>query len=353
MSAPPPAQHDLLRPHAPGPAYFDGEREVWVLSRYADVLAAFREPHLWPVGTRGQDQSAGRDETGKLLVRGDFQHALSPSLLAGWQSQVEALARATLQQLPDGRPVDLLREFAEPVCLTLAIRMMGADPSGRQRLSELGAQVLGRVGAPQDSLLRPQADAAVAELGRAFQNAPIPLGEQTFVGISQTLPRLLASGWVALLRHPAELARLRAEPKLMPRAVEELMRYAPIIHLVSRRALADVYLAGLRIARGAQVNLMLSAANRDPEQFPDPDRLDVSRCPAGQVALGFGRDSCAGAVVVRMVSSVTTAALLESFREIEPAGPVEWHSRSVFRWPASVPVMLRREPAGSVVDGSD
>jgi len=219
----------------------------------------------------------------------------------------------------------------------------GANQGDRQRLSELGAQVFDRKDSPNGSPLQPQ---AAAELARIFEKAPIPRSEQTFMGIAKTLPRLLASGWVALLRHPDELRRLRAEPYLMPRAVEELMRYAPTVHMLSRRAMADVELDGLPIARGTQVNLMLASANRDPEKFPDPDRLDVSRRPANQAALGIGRHSCAGAVVVRMVSAVSTAALLESFHEITPTGRVEWHIGPEDCWPESAYVALKRETTG-------
>jgi len=195
-------------------------------------------------------------------------------------------------------------------------------------VSTLGAQVFGNA----------QAAAAVAELQELLRQAPIPLGQQTFIGLTQTLPRLMANGWTALAQHPAELARRRAEPQLMGRAVEELMRYAPIIQMVSRRAMADVDLAGERVAEGGQVNLMLAVANRDPEHFRDPEALDVSRREGNQLALGIGRDSCAGAVAVRMIYAAATAALLEAFAEIEPAGPVEWRQRSVFRWPAALPV---------------
>jgi hypothetical protein len=332
-----------LQAQAPRSPYFDRDRGVWVLSRYADVLAASREQRLWPVGTGGQDQSTDRDETGRLSFRGDLQRALSLSLMASWKLRVKALSHATLDQLPTGRPIDLLSEFAEPVCLTLAMGMTGADQGDRQRLSGLGAQVFDRMDSPNESPLQRQ---AAAELARILEKAPIPRSEQTFIGIAKTLPRLLASEWVALLRHPGELKLLRAEPYLMPRAVEELMRYAPTVHMVSRRAMADVDLGGLPIARGTQVNLMLASANRDPEKFPDPDRLDVSRRPAKQAALGIGLHSCAGAVVVRMVSAVTTAALLESFHEITPTGPVEWHIGPESCWPESAYVAFKRETAG-------
>jgi cytochrome P450 len=209
-------------------------------------------------------------------------------------------------------------------------------------VAALGAQVFRSAGSPYGSLLRSQGEAASLELTSIFQKSPIPGGKQTYIGISQTLPRLMANGWVALLQHPSELAHLRDEPQLMPRAVEELMRYAPTIHIISRRAMDDVVLNGLSIAKDAQVNLLVASANRDPQQFPDPDRLDVSRVPSSQVALGFGRDFCAGAAIVRMVYAVTTAALLKSFREIAPAGPVDWHRHSESCWPNSVRVTFQR-----------
>jgi cytochrome P450 len=343
MIAQPSAQLDPpLRPQAPRPAHFDRVSGVWVLSRYSDVLAAFRELSLWPVGTRGQDQSIDRDETGKLTFRGDLQRSLPPSSIVSWQSRVEALSRATLDQLPTGRPIELLGEFAEPVCLTLAMGVTGVDQGDRQRLHDLSAQVFSRTDSPDGAFLRAHAS---AELARIFEKSPIPRSEQTFIGIAKTLPRLLTSGWVALLRHPEELMRLRREPDLMPRAVEELMRYAPTVHMVSRRAMADVDLDGLPISQSTQVNLMLASANRDPEQFPDPNRLDVSRRAANQAALGIGRDSCAGAAVVRMVFAATTAAFLESFHEITATGPVQWQSGPESCWPESVYVGFKRETA--------
>ena len=95
----------------------------------------------------------------------------------------------------------------------------------------------------------------------------------------------------------------------MPGAIEELLRYAGIVRRVFRRATADIDLGGVRIAEGELAVLMLASANRDPEQFPDPDRLLLARPAAGHVSLGTGRNSCVGALLIRLAASVATGAL--------------------------------------------
>jgi cytochrome P450 len=135
---------------------------------------------------------------------------------------------------------------------------------------------------------------------------------------------------------------LRAQPDLMPGAVEELLRYAGIVRRVFRQATEDLDLGGARILKGDRVLLMLASANRDPEQFSQPNRLDVSRQISSQVALGMGRNSCVGAPLIRMAAGVATRALVETFAEAEVAGPVEWHVGSGFCFPVAVPVWLRQ-----------
>jgi len=333
---------DILSPPQPVPAYFDPGLDAWVLSRYRDVLAAFREPNLWTVASSGEGQMEVRDETGKLRARGEMQEGLSSSKVTEWQSRMESLATSVLEQLPTSRPVDLLREFALPWCLSLAIIGTKADPADRPRLAELGASVFSGTGEPKGSEPHAHASAATAELDRYFEQRAVRNGEPTFIAISQTMARLLSNGWLALFRRPEEAARLRAQPDLIPGAVDELLRYAGIIPQLFRRAIADVDLGGLRIARNQRVNLMIASANRDPEQFPEPDRFDVTRRVANHLALGIGRNSCIGAFVIRMASAVTAAALLKEFQEAEPTGAVEWVSGAGFCFPGSVQVLLRR-----------
>ena len=331
---------DPLSPPAPVPPYFDAARDGWVLSRYADVLAGFREPSLWTIGAAGQNQMEVRDDSGRLQARAGMQEALSHPKVAEWRTKFEAVVSTVLAGLPDDRPVDLLREFSQPCCLSLAVLVTGADPADTALLGALGAAAFSGTGAPVGSEKRTRATAATAELERYFHNSPFRMGEPTFVGISQTMARLLANGWLALLRHPAECRRLREQPSLMPTAVEELLRYAGIVPTLFRRAQSAVEIGEAHIAEGQRVCLMIASANRDPEQFTDPDRLDVSRRTVNHLALGIGRNSCVGNLVIRMASAVTTGALLRTFPAAQLEGPTEWKIGASFTFPASVPVLL-------------
>jgi Cytochrome P450 len=125
----------------------------------------------------------------------------------------------------------------------------------------------------------------VAGLRRRLANAQFEklleksttLNKSVFLGTSQTLPAFLSNAWLALLRHPTEYVRLRAEPYLMPRGIEELLRYANIVHTLLRQATADLELGGVSIRRGEHIILKLDAANRDLAHVSEPDRLDLNR----------------------------------------------------------------------------
>lgn len=166
-------------------------------------------------------------------------------------------------------------------------------------------------------------------------------------GLTDTLPFFLANALLDLLRNPAEFARLRAEPDLMPRAVEELLRHAGLVHMLVRTATADVELGGIRIASGDRVILKLAAANHDPDRFSEAGQLDATRKVAGHVALGAGAHSCAGALVVRMATAVVMGVFAAKFASAELAGPVEWHDGSTVASPVSLPAILRRQAAQS------
>jgi cytochrome P450 len=337
-----------MAPSPPQSAFFDESRGAWVLSRYRDVVAALREPQLWPIAARGEDQAVTRDEAGRLRLRGPSQDALSTARVAEWQSQVEPLAAHLLASLPKHRPVDLLAEFALPWCFELALRVLEPPAGSRDLLAALGADVFAATGAGDDSPLRPRASAATAELDRFFAGGPVPMGEPTFVAISQTTPRLLANIWLALLAHPDEGARLRAEPDLWPGAVDELLRFGGIVRRIWRQAKSGVSIGGADIAEGQRAMLMLASANRDPEQFPEPDRLDVARRGVTHLALGAGRNSCVGTSVIRMAVGASSRALVERFPEARLCVEPEWRVGSGYGFPAALSVRLCGETRSGV-----
>jgi cytochrome P450 len=159
-----------------------------------------------------------------------------------------------------------------------------------------------------------------------------------------TTVNLIASGTLALLTHPGEMARLRQDPSLLPAAVEELLRFAnPVNHVTVRFTTEDLPIGDVVIPAGEQVLIAISSADRDPAQFPDPDRLDLGRDTSGHVAFGHGIHYCLGAPLARMEAEVALGALLARFPEISlavPARELRWRPVSLMNGLESLPVRL-------------
>jgi cytochrome P450 len=138
----------------------------------------------------------------------------------------------------------------------------------------------------------------------------------------ETTANMLALGTMALLEHPDQLARLRAEPGLMTAAVEELLRYLTVAHSgVMRIATADVDIDGKRIAAGQHVTVALHAANRDPVKYDRPGELDLERDAQGHLAFGHGLHQCVGQQLARVEMRIAFAKLLEAFPDLRLALP--------------------------------
>jgi cytochrome P450 len=129
---------------------------------------------------------------------------------------------------------------------------------------------------------------------------------------------------LALLRHPEQLERLRADPSLVNTAVEELLRFDGPIKVLNRWVVAETELRGRTIAPGERVHLVLGAANRDPEKFADPDRLDIGRSPNPHVAFGKGIHACIGAQLARMETRIAVGAIVERLPRLELAEEPVW-----------------------------
>ncbi len=137
---------------------------------------------------------------------------------------------------------------------------------------------------------------------------------------NDTTRNLLASGTLALLDHPAAMAALRANPALLPTAIEEMLRFEAPLHYFRRTATRDTTPGGQGIREGGRVALMYNAANRDPAVFADPDRFDTHRDPNPHLAFGIGEHFCLGAALARLEARVFFEALLAAFPRIEETG---------------------------------
>jgi cytochrome P450 len=156
----------------------------------------------------------------------------------------------------------------------------------------------------------------------------------------ETTTNLIGNGLWALLHNPGELAKLRADPALVPSAVEEMLRHDGPIQLNNRRLTAPVALSDRTLPEGTFVTICIGAANRDPAQFPEPDRFDVARKPNRHVAFGHGDHVCVGMNVARMEARIALGRLLARFRTIEPAGAPERDRRVRFRGFRKLPLRV-------------
>jgi len=156
----------------------------------------------------------------------------------------------------------------------------------------------------------------------------------------ETTTNLIGNGLRTLLDNPVELARLRADPGLVPGAVEEMLRYDGPIQLNNRRLTAPLELRGATLPRNTLITIGIGAANRDPAQFPQPGRFDAARKPNRHVAFGQGDHVCVGMNVARMEGRIAFTRLLARFAKIELAGPPERDRRIRFRGFRRLPVRL-------------
>ncbi len=132
----------------------------------------------------------------------------------------------------------------------------------------------------------------------------------------ETTTNLIGNGMLALLRNPDQLWRLREDPGLIPRAVEELLRYDPPAQALFRRALADCAVNGFELHKGDNIILLIDTANRDPNAFDDSDRPDVGRAVCPHLSLGRGIHHCLGTPLARLEGRIVLETLLERFPEI-------------------------------------
>ena len=126
----------------------------------------------------------------------------------------------------------------------------------------------------------------------------------------ETTANLIAVGMYYLMQHAEQMAQLRADPAKIPAAVEELLRYVSPVHMLARRTMEEVTMRGVTIPNGSSLYLLVGAANRDPEKFPDPEKLDINRPLTRSLGFGYGIHYCIGAALARMESQVAFETII-------------------------------------------
>ncbi|QID35498.1 cytochrome P450 [Streptomyces albus] len=337
---------------------------VWLVTRDADVRAGLADRRLsvnkahstggyqgyaLPPALDANLLNIDHDDHIRLrrLVSQGFTPRRAEAMRAGIQAVADRLADRLEERLESEGTADLVHDFATPLPLTVVCDLFGVpEPDRRpfgswvstmlalespQQVAEavtsvhdfLRALVDERRKAPGDDLLSALI-AARDEDDRLTEDELCSLAFLVLGAGIENVQHLLSAGFLALLRHPGQLAALRGDSSLLPDAVEELMRYAHSqLTAIRRFPTEPVEIAGTTIPAGDTVLLCPASANRDPERYPAPDRLDIRRRDNAHLSLGQGMHYCLGAPLARMQAGLALETLLGRFPGLRPAVEVD------------------------------
>ncbi|MGX4737941.1 cytochrome P450 [Kitasatospora griseola] len=358
--------------------------DQWLVSRYADVNALLRDRRLGRTFThRFGHEEFGQpapnpayepfhtlNDHGLLDLEGPdhtrirrlVSKAFTPRMVESLRPTVQRLAGELVDGLLADGGGDLIAKVAEPLPVAVIAEMLGVPESDRHLLRPWSSDITGMFELNPDEetarravtaslefsaylreLIRrrreqPGAD-LISALAQAAEDGQV-LSEQEMISTCVLLlnagheatVNTTGNGWWALLRNPGELARLRgAVDELLPTAIEELMRYDTPLQMFERWVLEDIEVGGVRIPRGAEVALLFGSANRDPERFADPDRLDLGRADNPHITFGAGIHFCLGAPLARLELTESYGALLRKAPGLTLVREPEWNPGYVIR----------------------
>jgi cytochrome P450 len=371
------------------PVHWDPFLHAWVVTRYADVvsvlyrfsanrtpppeqLAAMGLEALTPLARVLVKQMLFLDGTAHGRLRGLASSAFTPRRVTVLREHIEDITRRLLDAAAERGRMDVIADLGAPLPAIVTAEMLGVPSEDHAQLKAWStdfAEVIGNFQHnPEHAARMLRSTDAMSEYFRerireqhrhpreglinALLTAELDgdrLSEEevvanciiTMVGGQETTTNLIGNGVLALLRNPDQLTRLRADVSLIPSAVEELLRYEPPTQHTARMAPEDVEMGGRSIRRRQAVIAVMGAANRDPERFPDPDRLDIGRVDNRHLAFGWGAHFCFGAPLARIEAQTAFASLLRRFPRIElETGPLVWRQNLALRGLERLPVRL-------------
>jgi cytochrome P450 len=312
---------------------------------------------------RGPDWLIFNDPPRHTKLRAIISKAFTPRSVAALEPRIREIVHELLDRVAGRGEMDLAVDFAIPLPLIVIAEMLGIPPADRERFRRwadgmlamsytivgataaeaeranadfitttgemdayLGELLAQRRAAPKDDLLTRLADAEVD--GERLTRAEI-LGffQLLLLAGSETTTNLINNAILCFVAHPDQLARVRAEPALLPSAIEEVLRYRAPVQWMYRIPRREVELHGQTVPAGRPVLAMIGSANRDPAKFAEPDRFDVGRDPNPHLAFGHGNHFCLGAPLARLEARVALGAMLERLGEIELASDGPWEPR--------------------------
>jgi cytochrome P450 len=359
---------------------------IWVLSRYAHVQQVLRDPRFDREGIGNAVErvfGAGPifdSFTRWMLFLNPPDHtrlrtlvtkAFTPRASEELRSDIQRIVDDLIDPAQQRGELDLIADLAYPLPVAVICELLGVPPEDRGRFNAWSAAIAealdafvtaqpdtvrrsneaahglteyfrGLVAArrkqPRDDLL--SALVAAEEQGdRLSEEELLATCVLLFFAGHETTVNLIGTGMLTLLRHPDQLAKLRDDPGLIQSAVEELLRYDGPVQRTGRTTREDVEIDGVTIPKGERVTVFLGAANRDPAQFQEPDRLDITRTENHHLAFGAGIHYCVGAPLARVEAQVAINTLIRRLPnlKLQSDAPV-WRQTAVLRGLVALPL---------------
>jgi pimeloyl-[acyl-carrier protein] synthase len=362
LANPYPLFHRLRRE---APVHWDSFLHAWIVTRYSDVLevlqsfSADRTPtpeqldsmglsKISPLAQLMVKQMLFMDAPAHTRLRGLASRAFTPGRIQVLREHIREIVARLLEDVRAKGGMDVIAELAEPLPAIVTAEMLGVPVGDHRKLKVWSgnfAEMLGNFQHNPDHaevMLR-----TVEEMTAYFRDAVVEQKQHpreglihslltaeidgdrlsdeevvanviiTMVGGQETTTNLIGNGLLTLLRHPAEMEKLRGDLSLIPSAVEEMLRFESPSQHTARLARSDRELGGQLIRKRQAVIAVMAAANRDPERFPEPDRFDITRQDNRHLAFGYAAHFCFGAPLARMEGQIAFETLLRSFPDMQ------------------------------------
>ncbi len=367
-----------LRRRAPVHRNPDG---TCVLTRYDDLAQVYRDPAVWssdkkadfaprfgarsPLYEHHTTSVVFIDPPDHTRIRKLFQFAFTRRALAAFEPRIAALVEAYLDAFADRGEMEVVEDFSFRLPIEVVCDMLGVPASDRLLIRDWAVAILTAL---EPKLTQTQLDtgnravtdfkAYLRDLIRHRRAHPgqaqptevltvlvdaeadgeklteIELLHQCIFMLNaghETSTNMLSHGIHEMLRHPDQIRRLNADPALIEPMVEEVLRYQAPIQINNRRSVQDTEVGGVALPAGSTVHMIVAAANRDPAQFPDPDRFDIARRPNRHMSFGLGIHICAGNALARLEAAIAFRRLFERFPDMQLAAPARIAPRLRFR----------------------
>ncbi len=368
---------------AAGRIHYDQRSDHWLVPHHADVGALLRdrrfgrtylhvathqemgrppEPdYLGPFWYLIRNGMLDREPPDHTRLRRLVAKAFTPRMVERQRQGIQAVVDRLVGRIAAAGGGDLVADLAEPLSVTVVADLLGVPEPDRPLLRPWSAQICGMYEVDPSEEAGRVASRAATEfsdylrvLSRERRARPADdlvsaltmvvdggdqLTEDELIGTCVLLlnagheatVNATGIGWWQLFRHPDQLARLRREPGLLPRAVDELLRFDTPLQMFERWVLEDAEICGVPVPKGAELGLLFGSANRDPAVFDHPDRLDVAREPNPHLTFGAGTHYCIGAPLGRLELELSFATLLRRLPALALAEAPRWKPTYVLR----------------------